>query len=320
MADTSTRERRDSDNVRRDIERTRSRMDETVDALADRFSPNHLIDEAWGRIRGQGDEGIGQVVKEHPIPVALVGVGLGWLAVEQATHRDKPRGDGDDPEPRMGHGERPTTYAEGAAQTYDAGASSASYAVPSPGAQEAAEHEHELEGDSGRDVGDRIADAASTVKEKVSSATDSVRERASHAVDSARDTAREKTGRARDRMSHAGESMEDRVRHRGQQARHGFWSMLEENPLALGAVALGIGLASGLSVPSTRLEDRALGHASDAFEDEARRVGERAVERARHVAGEAAATAMEETERMGETTTEDLRRRADPEGRARPSG
>lgn len=292
MADTMTRRHRASENLRRDIQETRSRMDETVDALAGRLSPDHLLDEAWGRLRGQGEEGIGQVVKEHPIPVALVGVGLGWLAVEQASERSDGRVEGDVP---TGRTERPITYAEG--PRYGEGAEWTGYDTP---AGHVVGDEADGEAGSDRGMGERISDAASAVKEKVSSAAESARERASGAMDAARERAHDRGDRARERISHARASLEERARHRGRQARRGFWSMLEDNPLALGAVAFGIGLASGMSVPSSRIEDRVMGRASDTLEDEAKRVGERTAEQAKHVAREAAATAMEEAERVVE--------------------
>src|SRR5690606_28580138 len=76
--------RRSPDEIRSEIERTRSELHETVDALERRLSPGELFEELWNRVRGSGT-GAGDVVRDHPVPLALMGLGLGWLAVEKAT-------------------------------------------------------------------------------------------------------------------------------------------------------------------------------------------------------------------------------------------
>lgn len=302
MADATTQTHRDSEEVRRDIEDTRSQMDETVDALADRLSPGHLIDEAWVRLRGQGEEGLGQVVKEHPIPVALVGVGLGWLAVEQATESKQER--------------RDVLRAHEPADVHDRalGAEASSYDPYQTYDADRYEPMDE-EDESGRGVTDRVGEAATSVKEGIASAAESVRDRASDAVEGAREKARrakERGGRGAYDES-MGESLEERARRTQEKVTRGFWGTMEEHPLALGAVAFGIGLASGISVPSTRVEDRVMGRTSDALEHEAARVGRETTEKAKRVAGEAAATAMEEGGRVTDAALEAGRRRAEEE-------
>lgn len=287
MADTRTH--RPPEEVRQDIEHTLSQLDETVDALADRLSPGHLIDEAWGRLRGGTDEGIGRVVREHPIPVALVGVGLGWLAVEEATGRDSDDGNGrawevegreEAREPRVPISERHATL------------------------------ETDVEWD---DEGERAYESDESepgVRDRVREAAGRAREMASEAGERARDMGE----RASEKVSEASSEMKRRARRSGERARRGFWETLEENPLALGAVAFGIGLASGVSVPSTETEDRIMGRASDTLEEEARRVGRETAEKAKHVAKDAARAAAQESDRMVDAAAEAAERRAREEG------
>ncbi len=81
--------------IRRDIRETRGDMDRTVDELLDRFSVGGLVDEAWRRMRqggGAGGMDVGGMLRDHPVPIALVGLGLGWLAVEQANVRSDSAG------------------------------------------------------------------------------------------------------------------------------------------------------------------------------------------------------------------------------------
>lgn len=83
--------------IRRDIEQTRARMGETIEALGDRLNPSRLrqqmkdnVREATiGRVRTmadnarnrmtQGGRGLVETVKENPIPAAMIVGGLGWL-------------------------------------------------------------------------------------------------------------------------------------------------------------------------------------------------------------------------------------------------
>ena len=287
MADTTTRPNRSSEEVRRDIERTLAQMDATVDALADKISPQHLIDQAWERLRGGADEGIGRVVREHPIPVALVGVGLGWLAVEQAT-------DGGDP-----------TNGEDGGRTVRA---------TTLGAEERRERIHERSAPpEGAAVRAGDADGPG-LRERVGEATSSAKDRARARAEEAKDRARDLKDRASEAVSDAASQMRGRARDARDRAGRGFWELLEENPLALGAVAFGVGIASGISVPTTRTEDRVMGPMSDALEDEARRVGRETAEKAKHVAKDAATAAAAESDRMVDAAAAAARRRAETEG------
>jgi hypothetical protein len=77
--------------IRRDIERTREDMAETVDAIQDRLSPRNLASNAVDSVRSAASEKareLGetepvQYARANPIPTAMVGVGiagLAWLA------------------------------------------------------------------------------------------------------------------------------------------------------------------------------------------------------------------------------------------------
>jgi hypothetical protein len=77
--------------IRRDIERTREDMAETVDAIQDRLSPRNLASNAVDSVKTAASEKARelvetepvQYVRANPIPTAMVGVGiagLAWLA------------------------------------------------------------------------------------------------------------------------------------------------------------------------------------------------------------------------------------------------
>lgn len=224
--------RRSSEGIRRDIEGTREQMHDTVDELEHRLSPRRAARST---------------VRDHPIPLTLMGLALVWLTVEKRTD------------------------ALQSSRAQASGGRSGSSALGEP------------------------KEKASDVKEKASDMADQASTAAASAGESVR-----RTGAA------AGE--------RGRQMGRGLWSALEEQPLAMGAAAFGLGLVGGIVLPSTRLEDRKMGAASRALKDE---VGEEARDVARSgkaVAKEAAETAKEEVK----STAGDVKSAA--EQRAREEG
>ncbi len=96
------------------------------------------------------------------------------------------------------------------------------------------------------------------------------------------------------------EQARDKARHQTRRVRQGFSHMLDENPVALGAVAFGLGLASGISAPTTSTEDQLGGRASDTLKREAKDAGEDTAEGVRRVAREAAFAAGDEMDRQRE--------------------
>ncbi|WP_313023873.1 DUF3618 domain-containing protein [Pseudomonas lopnurensis] len=86
----------------------------------------------------------------------------------------------------------------------------------------------------------------------------------------ARHDASSTLGNARSRVSetghHAAESVRhtaDSLRHTADRARGGFSQLLDEQPLALGAMGIALGALLAASMPSTRREDELMGQTSD---------------------------------------------------------
>jgi ElaB/YqjD/DUF883 family membrane-anchored ribosome-binding protein len=68
-----------------DIERTRERVDTTLDAIQRKLSPNEIMEQSMAYIRSGGGadfaRNLGQTVRDNPLPVALIGAGIAWLVV-----------------------------------------------------------------------------------------------------------------------------------------------------------------------------------------------------------------------------------------------
>jgi hypothetical protein len=107
---------------------------------------------------------------------------------------------------------------------------------------------------------------------------------AGSAVDTVKTTATDLAHRASDQAAHLKEYAGDRAHYVADRSREGyhfaedkFESTLEENPLALGAVALAIGAAIGLAIPRTERENKMFGEYREQLFDTAREYAHDAV-------------------------------------------
>jgi uncharacterized protein YjbJ (UPF0337 family) len=75
--------------LERDIDRTRERLDHTLDALQARLSPRLLWDRALQFARDNGGAfagNVGRTVRDNPLPLMLTGAGIVWLLSADWLH------------------------------------------------------------------------------------------------------------------------------------------------------------------------------------------------------------------------------------------
>ena len=259
--------------TRAEIERTRADMSETVDAIQERLSPQNLKEQAKDRVKeaavGRAREarsGMVETVRANPLPAALTGIGLGWLlmsARRQGSAGPRYRGDVVYREPTNEHAPVAAKY------------------LPQNG----------TEGTDGSSAGETLGRAR-----------DKVGETATHAQDKAGDIA----GHAQDKAENLGSRAQDRASRLGSQARHqasraggGFQRMLNENPLTVGALAVGAGAAIGLAIPETSKEHEVMGEARDTVVEKAQGKVQEVQQSVQRVAEEAQGAAQQEAENQG---------------------
>jgi hypothetical protein len=80
----------------------------------------------------------------------------------------------------------------------------------------------------------------------------------------------EKASAARQRTGESMHHAMDSARHGAQRANERFHTMLDDNPMAIGAMGIAIGALLGAVLPSTRREDELLGDKSDRLKDQMR--------------------------------------------------
>lgn len=238
--------------IRSEIDTTRHRMDETINALGQRLKGRHLLDEALHVFRKQQENGnmtklknkisdtadtayhsVVDTIKAHPVPVALVGAGVGWLIYERSRSASRAAED------------TPTTEFSGVPPYDDDFAPE-----PLPGQSiirsESGLTEPRIGGESFFDEG-KSGGAMQSLKQKASQAGSRLREKGTEAKEKARQIY---------------ENSRDRVA-----------SAVEEHPLQSGLICLAIGLVAGLLIPTPR-------RLGERLKPKAREIGERVRDKA----------------------------------------
>jgi len=298
--------------IRENIEQTRADMSETINAIQERLNPEHLKEQVIEGVKEQFQEAkdtvrqatigkvedmvqsasntvyetrrtVVQTIKENPIPAALVGIGLGWLWMnarsnDSSKYRMNLSGRG-----RYRSGSYPGSevYERGAvgygeigygsaAPGYDARTRSSAYPTG----------EKEYGGGTLNKAQETASNLASTAQDKVSGAVNQAQETASYLADQAQRQTR-----------YAGERLQ---------------GALEENPLAVGVVALALGAAVGFTLPLTTRENQLMGETRDSLVDKAQTVAQDAMQSVQRVAervtDEAKTAVNEETKDQGTAT------------------
>jgi ElaB/YqjD/DUF883 family membrane-anchored ribosome-binding protein len=265
------------ENIRDGIGNTRERMSQTIDEIGDRLNPGHikaqvkqnLRDATIGRAetmaRHAADRvndtrtGMMDTIRDNPIPAAMVGIGLGWLMWngKREGSQGQTRDDRDYRDDWY-MGERDTATAERMRARF--------------GGVE----------DEGRGRVDQLKDEARHLTDRAEGMLSDATDRARDAVDRTQETLYSATDRAQDLAV----EMADKARYRAHRVEDRFQEGLHESPLAMGAAAVAIGLAAGLTVPSTRTESQLMGRSRDRVVDRMRGMAEETGERVQNVASQ----------------------------------
>jgi hypothetical protein len=294
---------RNSSEIRSEIDRTRSDMDETFAALDAKLTPKEIGLELWNLFKGGSSTGaskLWQVAREHPMPAAVVGLGLGWLLVESSGKSDK--ADAYDGRYR---GEYRGEYRGANSGAYGYGRTSYRQGYAGTGSGYEAGYEADDEG-SGllSAAGDKVKDLAGSAKDALSSATGKVGDAADWTKEHASELGHEVADRASSMghgVAHRASALRGQAKQKARSARLGFWQTMEENPLMVGAAVLALGVIAGLAVPSTDKEDELMGETRDRLLDDVKEAGQQALDKGKHVAEAVADKVKEEARNQGLT-------------------
>lgn len=276
--------------IEREIAQTRAQLGATMSAIEDRLSPEHLVEQAMTYLReevGEWGAEVGTFVRHNPLPVAVIGVGLGWLAYSLLRGRADARLEyGGAPEGLYGPHEdelieESDPYAADYVRQRAGRVQRAAAAAVDNARAEMSERTHE----AGNRAGEFARDARHQFDELADNArhfAEDTRERFSHAAS--------ETWEAAERVGHYARDGVDRLQHEVVRAA-------DERPFLLGALGIGIGALVALCLPSTRVESRLVGRQRDEILDDMREAGRErlhGVVQAVRQAGEAARDQAEE--------------------------
>ncbi len=281
----------ETEHIKAQIEETRNQMGETIDAIQERLSFANISeqvsetvsnaietakDTAYEATIGQAvnfmkDIGNGvtssdtfKTVKKNPVPFALIGIGAGLLAYQSF---------GKNSSSRVGNGR------SDAKLLYSGEGSSAG-------------------GSTFEAARESVASTASRAYDGISDKANTALESVSNAAGKAYGGVTETLGNAYTGAGDLGHRAYDRVGEYGTMAHEKYDEYLEENPLALGALAVAVGAAVGFAIPSTRYEGKLMGDARENVIQRAQDAAGTLVDKAKQVASEAGQTIKQEAQAL----------------------
>lgn len=270
--------------IETEVEQTRASVSGTLDALRGKLEPRQIVDQVVEQIadyaRGSGGadfvRNLGASVRDNPLPVVLIGAGIGWLLLAKsgeasANHTAVPRRlTMDDTDSRLTRPAPPhRDFAPGAGHD----------------ARGSVEKVKDAVGGAVSSAAATVTGAASQIAEAGSSALSQVTGAASAGVRGSRALG--------DQAMHAAHAVGDGVdamaSHASSAARRAadrLGDLAEDQPLLLGILGMALGAAVGAALPRTRTEDRLLGDTRDAVVGRLSEATSEGYEEIRTVAGE----------------------------------
>jgi uncharacterized protein YjbJ (UPF0337 family) len=255
--------------IQQEIEQTRSSMTSKLSALEQKLSPRQVASDLFDMARerivgtGNGSTGMIDIIKQNPIPVALIGIGLGWLVFSGRSRQDSGR-----------------NYAGSEAYGQDDRDQRRDYGGPATGTFSTSR----LRG--------QAADAAGKARDYAGDVAGRARDYASSAYQQARDTA----GSTYSQVGERAGAYYGQARGIAGSAYSRVEGTMQENPLLVGGAGLAIGAAIGAILPLTSQEREYLGEAGGQLVEQANEMGREAWTRARETAEAAGRAALDEAE------------------------
>ena len=332
-----------SERLEQESEQTRLRLAESLDELRARLTPGQVVDQLvdYASEAGAGEfvRNLGRDVRQNPLPVTLIGAGIGWLMMlnGRSHSRDGGRDDeGDriavgmssasDPHigisssigRRRGSGLRLWGAKRAIVGTTDrlrAGADVVSQRSrevlgtvgdTASNAAEAARERARTAGsavtDAGRQAREWVSDIAGRTSSSLPSSEDasSLYRSAAGAVSSAASAASSTAQRLGDSASHLGQRVGGGATELSRNMRS-FAQFCVEEPLVLAGLALAVGTALGALLPSTETEEEMLGAASANLKEKVKDQASELYGKARSVAQETVSAAGQAAEKAGLT-------------------
>ena len=267
-----------TDNAEREIARTRGELTLTLAALERKLAARYLIDEGLNMFKDTLGEDYGlhrglDIVRNNPVPIALIGIGAAWLVATNTNAVDRIARD----ERVQTARRRVTDLASDIGNRAGEMATSAAQRIGIAG------------NGAGNDADRPLGHTGNPMIDQPGAGTSSdgwvheVSDRAQGMLQSVRDS----SGAVLDRASESAGRIADQVT-----------DTFERHPLLIGAIGLMAGALIAALLPPSRTEDEWFGPSRDQLWNKAEEAGQETVTRVRDVAmraADAAADAAAET-------------------------
>lgn len=318
-----------SDEIKAEIERTRSRMSEKIDTLQERLSPDHLKHQAQTVVHEAVQEStdallhylsanaqemgatVVETVKRNPVPAALIGFGLGWMIFNSINGGRRGNARQNSSYLYTGHPDDRARYPRSAPDRapYTGNPAYQPNRVPATGSaldmqysgayrRRDLERMEQVYTEPNLITGRREHQGvAGKVLDQVGDATQAMGSRVS-----------EQTSRLGHRVAQAGDQ--------AQQVGHQLQHTVGENPLMLGVAVFAVGIAVGLALPSTRSERQLVGDVRDQVVNKAQALASSVVQEVKQRAAEvtpkleeAATKAVEDVAEIGKEAADQVKQK-----------
>lgn len=301
--------------IRSEIDSTRQRMDEKIDAIGERLKGRHLIDEVIGFFRSKNGDGempgaklkekltqstgaamhsVVDSVKAHPLPTLLIGAGVAWLIYESSRKKERVPFD-----PELADYDTNINYDP------DSGDAPLGYSTEDLNqAQGFKENTHSpFNAMEGQDSFPSMSSGG--VKEGLSQKASELKARAQEKASQVTQRIQQGTQAARRRAGEIGVRVQQRARQAYNQGR----TVVDHHPVEVGLGLLALGVLAGLAIPTPQKVNQFAGPTADRLRQRARQTSQEFMQRGKHVA-QAAVSAVKDEARAQGLTTEALRDKA----------
>lgn len=307
------REHKTAEELQREIEMQRDKVESTIDEIQAKLSPGQLVDELLAYTKGGGGEFVSTLQRQvtaNPLPVALLGVSLAWLMAkprENASTSDSDRAWDESINRHRGYrvddedenGDYPVTIITGSSLQRKTRASDALGRSVTEFADEAGRTFKALTDQSGRRAGHFVDETGARFKGFTTATGEQVqqfRDEAGNILEGASDWASHTWQKAREKLRDLG-STASAGRAGAQEAagaakgqldslNQSILNQFKDQPLVGGALAFALGAALGSALPHTPQEDALLGDAADAVKAKAGEIASDAYEQGKEKAAE----------------------------------
>lgn len=272
---------RDYDAMQREIRDRQSRIGATLDSLRHRLAPHTLKEQTMNRMTNRmssGASSMGDMVRGNPVPLAMIGIGLGWMLLSRSGL-----------DQRIAHSGAMRSVRRTAGST--ARYARDTFYSATDSVRDAASH-----------MADRAGDMASDAYESASDATSRMTGGGTYRDRPGDDRTGGPAGRGFPQQpSHLqggrggskGGSMASSMSRQLGHVTTSFWDLVEDHPLVAGVMGVALGAALGASIPGTRYEERWVGDYASQVTGAAKEAAQDVIERGTRAAQAAAEAARE---------------------------